>query len=542
MMFCKSCGAELRQGAKFCPKCGTPVTVQQSEPAAQQPNLQQPNRQQNGQRPNRQQTQAPDFPPPRQGEEPAGGYPGEYPQPESPRKKRKKGKIIAIVVVVLVLALAGTGAYLFLTSPAYRSAQALGKGEYGQAVELYNTGVADSAIQRWYADERFSREIDAIAQKADTGELTYDQAAEALAPFFQLDNETLSTLAQESAETLTRLNQGQSTFENAQALMEDGEYVQALEEFDQVPADDPHYEEAQRQKDACKQAYKTDILTKTAEPASLEDYRQFLTMVELALETLPEDGELLQRQTELSSGYTGQVKSEALSAANEAISAGEYTQAFALLEDALAVLPEDADLQALKTSAENGYVAAVQQQVSELTQAGDYDTALSILEDAQATLPGNGTLTELYNSTNAAKPVRLCDIKLSESNDKYQQIVEQVVTEDTLGNIYNPGNLYKIWHTGDDGDAKYYLGGEYTTLRLTLAISDEAPDEKNSSTFTIYGDDNAILYTSGPLDRATAPIVVEVDVSGTQWIHIRAESDEYWENVRLLMINPVLYR
>ena len=184
MMFCKSCGAELRQGAKFCPKCGTPVTVQQSEHAAQQPNVQQPNRQQNGQRPNRQQTQAPDFPPPRQGEEPAGGYPGEYPQPESPRKKRKKGKIIAIVVVVLVLALAGTGAYLFLTSPAYRSAQALGKGEYGQAVELYNTGVADSAIQRWYADERFSREIDAIAQKADTGELTYDQAAEALAPFF----------------------------------------------------------------------------------------------------------------------------------------------------------------------------------------------------------------------------------------------------------------------------------------------------------------------------------------------------------------------
>ena len=41
-----------------------------------------------------------------------------------------------------------------------------------------------------------------------------------------------------------------------------------------------------------------------------------------------------------------------------------------------------------------------------MTQAGDYDTALSILEDAQATLPGNGTLTELYNSTNAAKPVR----------------------------------------------------------------------------------------------------------------------------------------
>ncbi len=29
-MFCRNCGAQLKEGAKFCPKCGTPVTQTQS--------------------------------------------------------------------------------------------------------------------------------------------------------------------------------------------------------------------------------------------------------------------------------------------------------------------------------------------------------------------------------------------------------------------------------------------------------------------------------------------------------------------------------
>ena len=46
-MFCKNCGTQLKEGAKFCPKCGTPVTPmpgagQAGPGAGPQPPYQQP--------------------------------------------------------------------------------------------------------------------------------------------------------------------------------------------------------------------------------------------------------------------------------------------------------------------------------------------------------------------------------------------------------------------------------------------------------------------------------------------------------------------
>ena len=36
-MFCKNCGAQLSEGAAFCPNCGTAVVKEVAEPVYQQP-------------------------------------------------------------------------------------------------------------------------------------------------------------------------------------------------------------------------------------------------------------------------------------------------------------------------------------------------------------------------------------------------------------------------------------------------------------------------------------------------------------------------
>lgn len=59
--------------------------------------------------------------------------------------------------------------------------------------------------------------------------------------------------------------------------------------------------------------------------------------------------------------------------------------------------------------------------------------------------------------------------------------------------------------------------------------------------FTIYGDDGKILYNSGEMSRTTAPIDVDVDVSGVQWITLSIENPDS-ANFRLLVSDFVLYK
>ena len=63
-----------------------------------------------------------------------------------------------------------------------------------------------------------------------------------------------------------------------------------------------------------------------------------------------------------------------------------------------------------------------------------------------------------------------------------------------------------------------------------------------SGQFTIYGDNGKILYNSGEMSRTTAPIDVDVDVSGVQWITIGVTNPDYVASFKLLVSDFVLYK
>lgn len=130
---------------------------------------------------------------------------------------------------------------------------------------------------------------------------------------------------------------------------------------------------------------------------------------------------------------------------------------------------------------------------------------------------------------------------IAESNERYIPITEQKVMTDTVSNTYDPGNLFMLKPDGDySGYAKYYLGGKYKSLSLTYAISTEDPDNIAPTTFTVFGDGDKILFTSGEMTRTTEPTSVGIDVTGQKWIYIRVESESY-DSVPVLMANPVLF-
>lgn len=226
---------------------------------------------------------------------------------------------------------------------------------------------------------------------------------------------------------------------------------------------------------------------------------------------------------------------QVLTEAQSAIDDQNYEDAITTLETALKKSPTNKDLIAK-------YVNAVKLRVNELTGKNDYDKALAVLQSAKKQLKNNDEIDKLYDETKKNSPDKLCDLTIAEQNDNYIPITEQKVMRDTTGITYDPGNLFMLKTSYGDysGYAKYHLGGTYKSLQLTYAVSTEDPDNIDPTTFTVFGDGDKILFTSGEMTRTTEPTSVGIDVTGQKWIYIRVESDSSY-GVPVLMANPVLF-
>lgn len=117
-MFCVKCGAELKPNAKFCSKCGSPVSL---PPAAEEVKV------------NREEIPAPEIP---------------KVQENSEAVPKKKKKPIALIVVLLLAVCAAAGAIVYFNSDAYhykknmKTANAFyEEGNYKEALEAYNAAL-----------------------------------------------------------------------------------------------------------------------------------------------------------------------------------------------------------------------------------------------------------------------------------------------------------------------------------------------------------------------------------------------------------------
>ena len=118
--------------------------------------------------------------------------------------------------------------------------------------------------------------------------------------------------------------------------------------------------------------------------------------------------------------------------------------------------------------------------------------------------------------------------------------------KDTAGNRYEPGHWGIIGScSACSGFADYYLGGNYSSLSITVAPSSTNIDGKgNSTSFEILvkykGDsDFSCIHAEENISKSTSPIQLEnIDISGAEWIEFKAieNEDEGHLNGNVLMI------
>ncbi len=173
------------------------------------------------------------------------------------------------------------------------------------------------------------------------------------------------------------------------------------------------------------------------------------------------------------------------------------------------------------------------ERVTPLEEKEEYLKALTILSNAQNVVNAPKFAAEI-EKINEVKPVYLCDIKCSNSG-QYNQITSGTKLMDTIGNQYEPGNLFNLYckcssYTRYYGFADYYLGYKYKTLTGTVAVDDKSD---NTTASLIIEADNVQIYEIS-LSRSTEPVKISIDVTTVNWIKFKVVSEKNYDLYAIL--------
>lgn len=484
-------------------------------------------------------------------------------------RKIKKGMVTLLVVGVTVIGIIVGGVVYYFNSAERDIISYINDGRYEKAIKTYDNKISDNSVKKWileklilanlsssnsdYEDKKI--DADTFIERASTIEVFgYESVNKKIAEYFdaaiskareQFINESISYEAARSTiqsfissglatngsgeadavlNEVESLNSSREAFASAQAYFSAEDYPNAISEYGKVIEADANYETASQQIATAKELYKQQILSDTENVSGRDECREAIDRVNEALEILGDDKEMAQRVDELSKTYAEIVKKEAFADADKAIRNGDYESAIMTIRDSLPYCQNDKEYVNYWNSLQADYVSSIESTAAAFIEKGDYQGALNMLSRASSLLPENTGLKEKYETALVNKPLGMNEIKISES-DSFEQVADLTVTTDTVGNDYDPGNLYKItgkkeeWSDDVNGYAKIYTDSNYKRLTGVIAVSDITENDTFCD-FTIYGDDK-ILYTATGLSRTSAPISIDVDLTGISWIQIQ---------------------
>lgn len=512
-MFCPNCGAQIAEDSKFCGECGTVVSGDDLN-VGKKPVF-------------KEQAQVHQF---------AQENNKKVKKVKIKKEKRKvsKVKIVLILLLVIILGTIGGAGYWYFTSSVLDITKSLKSEDYEEVVDIYNDECVENVLEKLVADYMLNECVSECVSAFNSGEMEYETAYEILSVFSEIENDELASQAKESLEIIVENYENSLLVAEAEDELELGDYLSAIETYEQISTDAEGYEDIETKILEAKEAYKISILEQTKLAEAEADYVAYISLVTTALSMMPEDEELLARKSELESSYTELVKEDTLERVGEMVKNLEYESALKLLNEKLSSLGEDTDLVNLLTSTKEMYIEYIVSEVDELIEEKKFDEAISLLEESLDVVPDETSFAELQAEITDMKPIKLSTLTITEQSGI--SIIESGSTlTDTIGNVYYGPNLYKI---SDNGHFTLYLGGAYDTLTFDIAVRDSS--SSNTVDFSIVDEDGTLLYNKDTMGLTTIVDSVEVDISGAEWLTVQVSSCSYTTDI--IFADPLLYK
>ena len=442
----------------------------------------------------------------------------------------------------------------------------LKNGDYVKAANYYTKN--KSSIEIDNLSETIISEAESIFDEFKNGNITLTAASANLEALLSIAPDDAKELLNEKLETLSLVEESQEQFQIAEECFNSKNYSDAIVYYSKVIEDDPLYASAQEKMQKSKEVFESAIIDKAQGYIDSGNYSEAISLMKSSMDKFSDANKAKSKLSEYESKYKESLlktaneyaekgdyygasnyllgyvdifsdKSdiqrkideynekyidskldELLEETNTYIDQGDYYDAIVSLNEVLTEYPNSEKLLDLQTDLETQFIKKQTDLIDKYISEENYTDAYSVCKNAMELLPDSNELKTRMETIEPLKPVLLSDVKISESAE-FSQLTDHATTyEDVVGNLYNPGNLFRIhlyhdgWGGDADGYAKIYLNAQYITLSGTITLDNGS--DTGACVLNIIADDQ-ILY-SGTFDRTTPPQKVSVDVTGKQWL------------------------
>ncbi len=378
-MYCGKCGAKLSNNEKFCSACGARIENDSSYKNSAQRSTATVETISENKKAVRE-------------------------KKRSKLTKRKKAKIILIAVAVIILTLAITVTAVFFTGSAYSVMKDLKAKDYSAAVYVYKREVEDSFVQKLMLKTALNNYGEKVINNFKNGKLDYTSACEALSTLEQMGFGNM----QEFVSELTHINDENTAFQKANQHYTNGDYENAIREYGKITETNENYEAAQEKLRELYPKYISFVTERTASLAGSGDFEQVLTLINTALELLPSNTDT-SALTSLKTENLNNYKSKVISEITELLNENQFAQALEKINHAISVDNND-DFQNTKATVEKKYVESVTATVQKHLDSEDYISASRAVNSALGVLPENADLKALKEKVEKATPTYLLDV------------------------------------------------------------------------------------------------------------------------------------
>lgn len=336
------------------------------------------------------------------------------------------------------------------------------ENQYAEAIKQYQNGIAGNAKLESEASDCIENYLKKIEEGVLKGE--YDQKA------VKVMTKTVSEVYDSTGCQISgysTLNQNiekaldsKVAYKSGLSLFESGNYKDAITEFKKVLAADSDYEDAVAKCQEAQDAYKKEKLDKVKSLLDAED----------------------------------------------------YLSAIALLKEASAVFPEDADFLAQLNACEKNYIAKTLSDAEAVfTDYTKYKEAVNIINAAIQHYPNDKSLEEKKEYYMQFQPVSVYDMEPIKGS-AYTSITDT----DTYGNQHEKNFMCGFT---DDTDTTFNLKKAYNLFTATI-YGRSSDNEIHYESINIYADGNMIYEKISIPDNSTPPFDIQIDVTGVTELRI----------------------